>query len=168
MITDRFQGRLKLLITMPMSRGAYVFGMMAYVSVQTVITVTLLLTIGWLVGVNFSLSWSFAPLLAVLILTMAGVTLFIASYAPSAEAGSIMGNVFGILLVMISPVFFTIDRAPLVLKWLGWISPLRYAADGMAKSLSGNTDVLIELAILAGFALLTLGTGIWKLRWREK
>ena len=78
-----------------------------------------------------------------------------------------MANLLGILPVMISPVFFTMEQAPLLLKWIGWVSPMRYAADGITKSLSGQTDVWVELAVLAGFAVTTLGLGIWKLRWRE-
>jgi len=78
-----------------------------------------------------------------------------------------MTAMFGIVLVMISPVFFTMDQAPLLLKWLGHVSPLRYAADGIMESLSGGTDVWVEMAILVGFATFTLSLGLWKLRWRE-
>ena len=79
-----------------------------------------------------------------------------------------MTNLAGILPVMLSPVFFTMDQAPLVLKGLGSISPMRYAADGFSKSLSGQTDIWVEFGVLAGFALVTMTLGIWKLRWREK
>ena len=79
-----------------------------------------------------------------------------------------MTNLLGILPVMISPVFFTMDQAPLVLKWLGWVSPMRYAADGITKSLFRQTDVWIEFAVLAGFAFVVTSLGVWKLRWRER
>ena len=57
---------------------------------------------------------------------------------------------------MISPVFFTMERAPLLLRLLGHVSPLRYAADGIMASFSGSADVWSELAILIAFAVVTL------------
>ena len=54
------------------------------------------------------------------------------------------------------------------MRMIGQVSPLRYAADGMMKSLSGQTDVWVELAVLSGFAAVSMGLGLWKLRWREK
>ena len=45
--------------------------------------------------------------------------------------------------------------------------PLRYAADGIDKSLSGQTDVGVELAVLAGFAVVTMAMGLWRKPWRE-
>ena len=168
MIQDRFQGRLKLLITMPMSKVAYAAGVLAFAGMLAVGTLLLLLAFAWISNVDFSITWAFFPMAAVVLLSMAGLPLFIVSYAPSAEAGGIMTNLLGILPVMISPVFFTMEQAPLVLKWFGWVSPMRYAADGITASLSGQTDVWAEFAILAGFSLTTVALGIWKLRWRGK
>ena len=167
MIQDRFQGRFKLLITMPMSKGVYAIGVLLFATMLGAGTLAMLLVFGWLADVDFTLNWVFFPLTAMVILSMAGLPLFIVSYAPSAEAGGVMANLLGVLPVMISPVFFTMEQAPLLLKWIGWVSPMRYAADGITKSLSGQTDVWVELAVLAGFAVTTLGLGIWKLRWRE-
>ena len=55
-----------------------------------------------------------------------------------------------------------------MLKQLGYVSPLRYAADGITKSLSGDADVWFELAVLAGFTVVMMFLGIWRLPWREK
>ena len=167
MIQDRFQGKLKLMVTMPMSKSAYAIGVLSFASMLAAATVTVLLVFAWIANVDFTLNWAFFPLAAMLLLSMAGLPLFIVSYAPSAEAGAIMTNLLGILPFMVSPVFFTMEQAPLVLKWIGWVSPVRYAADGIAKSFSGQTDIWVELAVLSGFALTTMALGLWKLRWRE-
>ena len=168
LIQDRFQGRLKLLITMPMSKVAYAIGVLAFAAMLATGTVAVLLVFAWVAGVDFTVSWVFFPIVAVALLSMAGLPLLIVSYAPSAEAGGVMTNLIGILPVMVSPVFFTMEQAPLLLEWLGWVSPMRYAADGLSKSLSGNTDIWVEFGVLAGFALITITLGLWKLRWRER
>ena len=81
--------------------------------------------------------------------SMSGLTLFIVSYAPNAEVGGLMSYLM------------------VVLKAFGWISPLRYTADGMVISIAGQSDVFVELVILGAFAAVLLGGGLWKLRWLE-
>ncbi len=167
LIQDRFQGRLKLIITMPVSKSAYAAGVLAFGSMLTATTVGALLVVAILAQVEFSITWAFLPIVLTVLLTMSGLTLFFVSFAPSAELGGVMTNLFGVLLAFISPVYFSMEQAPAVMRMFGWISPLRYAADGLAKSFSGQTDVMVELAILGGFAVVTMTLGIVKMRWRE-
>ena len=168
LIQDRFLGRLKLMITLPISKAAYGFGVLAFATLTSLPVVILLLAMAPFMSVDFELTWVFFPLIVPILFGLAGITFIIASYAPSMEAGSIMGNLFGVVLVVISPVFFTVDQAPTVLRWLGWVSPMRYAADGVMKSLSGSTDVWLEFLILTGFAVATTSLGLWKMKWREQ
>ena len=115
--SERFMGMLKLMVTMPVSKAAYVLGSLIYSSLTGGLTVAVLL---------------------------------------------------GMVLAIISPVYFTMEEAPLVQKWLGYVSPLRYAADAIDASLSGRSDVLIELAVLSAFAIAAMCLGLWKLPWRER
>lgn len=167
MIQDRFQHRLKLFITMPMSRAAYAGGVMCFASVLSAVTVALLLALAYVANVDISLTWAFLPIVVPAVLSLAGLTIFIASYAPTAEVGQIMAAMLGIVLTMVSPVYFSMEQAPLFSRWVGYVSPMRYAADGIMKSLSGSTDIWTEFALLVGFAVLTLAAGLWKMRWRE-
>ena len=167
LLFDRFQHRLKLIITMPVSRVAYAFGILAFGGVLSGSAVGILIVAALVAGVDFHFTWAVLPIVAMTLLTMSGLTLFVVSYAPSPEAGSIMSNLLGILMALVSPVYFSMEQAPTVMKAFGWVSPLRYAADGMMKSLSGRTDVLVEIAVLGIFAAVCMGIGLWKLRWRE-
>lgn len=168
MLQDRFIGRVKLLITMPMSKSAYAVGLLVFALVQASPIVIVLLACSPVVGVRLDLTWAFIPLMASALLSVSGMTLVIASYAPTVEVGGIMSNIFGVVLVMVSPVFFTMEQAPLALKLIGWVSPMRYAADGIMKAISGQNDVWIELAVLACFSLLAMTIGLWKLTWRQQ
>ena len=96
------------------------------------------------------------------------LTLFVVSFAPSIQVANIMTVLLGMVLAIISPVYFTMDQAPLVQRWLGFVSPLRYAADAIDTSLSGRSDVLVELAVLSAFAIAAMSLGLWKLPWRER
>ena len=166
-IFDRFQNRLKLIITMPVSRVAYAFGILSFGIMLSGSAVVILIVAALVAGVEFHFTLAVVPIVVMTLLTMSGITLFVVSYAPSPEVGGIMSNLLGILMALISPVYFPMEQAPAVMKAFGWVSPLRYAADGMMKSLSGRTDVLVEIAVLGMFAAVCMGIGLWKLRWRE-
>lgn len=166
-VAQRFMGTLKLLISMPVSKSAYVVGSMMFSSVSGTVSVLVLLGFGLLVGLDLLLRWELAICLVLTVLTMSGLTLFVVSFAPSLQAGNLSTSLVALLLAALSPVYFTMEQAPPVLKQLGYISPLRYAADGIEKSLSGRGDVWVEIAVLAGFAVVTMALGLWRLPWRE-
>ena len=167
-VAQRFMGNLRLLITMPVSKGAYVLGSLAYSSISGTITVVALLSFGLAAGVDIDVAWGLVPSLILSVLTMAGLTLFVVSFAPSLQAGNLITGLLSLALAAISPVYFTMEQAPFLLRLLGYVSPLRYAADGIGKSLSGRGDVWTELAVLAGFAVVTMSLGLWRLPWREE
>ena len=130
-------------------------------------TVGVLLVLAVVAGVDFTLSWAFLPIVIMVLLSMSGLRLFIVSYAPNAEVGGLMSNLIVVLMAFVSPVYFSMEQAPALMKAFGWISPLRYAVDGMVKSLAGQSDVFVELVIVGAFAAVLLGGGLWELRWRE-
>ena len=167
-VQDRFQGRLKLLITMPMSKASYAIGVTIFVFIQSTFIIALLMGFSIVAGVDSDPTLAIVPVLLTFLLTMAGLVLTLSSFAPSAEVGGIINGMVGIVPIMISPVFFTMEQAPLVIQWLGYISPVRYAADGITKAMSGQSDVWVEFAVLLGFAVVTIATGFWKMRWREQ
>lgn len=167
-LQDRFLGRVKLLVTMPMSKASYAVGVLVFAAIQSSPVVVVLLVFSFVVGVDVKLTSAFFPLIVAALLSVAGIALMIASYAPSVEAGGIMSNLFGVVLVMVSPVFFTMDQAPFVLQVIGWVSPMRYAADGITKAISGNGQIWLELGVLMGFAVASMALGLWKMQWREK
>ena len=166
-VAQRFNGSLRLLIAMPVSKGSYILGSLLYSALSGAIIIPALFGFGLLAGVETRLTWGLAPVLALAVLTMAGLTLFVVSFAPSQQVGNLVTGMLSLVLAALSPVYFTMEQSPLLLKLLGFVSPLRYAADGITKSLAGQTDVWFELAVLAGFALVTMALGTWRLPWRE-
>lgn len=165
--TQRFTGNVKLFITMPVSKGAYVFGTLLFASMMGAFSVVALLSIGLLHGLGMELTWTLVPTLVLTVLPLVGLTLVAVSFAPTDMVGNNISNILGIILVIVSPVYFTMEQAPLLLRWLGYVSPLRYSADGIAKSLSGQTDVWFELAVLSVVAMVTMALGIRRMQWRE-
>jgi ABC-type multidrug transport system permease subunit len=167
-VAQRFMGNLRLLVTMPMAKGAYVLGSLAFSSISGAVTVLVLLGFGVVTGIGIEPVWTLAPSLVLAVLTMAGLTMLVVSFAPTPQVGNIATGLLSLGLAALSPVYFTMEQAPVLLRFLGYVSPLRYAADAIEKSLSGRIDVWLELGVLAGFALVTMALGLWRLPWRER
>ena len=119
-------------------------------------------------GVDIDLEWGLAPSIILTVLAVSGLTLFVVSFAPSLQVGNLATGLLSLILAALSPVYFTMDQAPFLMKLIGYISPLRYAADAIEKSLSGQTDVWLELGILSVIALCAMSLGLWRMPWREK
>ena len=96
-VAQRFMGNLKLLITMPVSKGSYVLGSLAYSSILGATTTAFLVAFGFLAGVQIDLAWGLAPSLALAVLSVSGLTLFVVSFAPSQQAGNSGGALAGLL-----------------------------------------------------------------------
>ena len=166
-VIERFNGTLKFMITMPLAKSAYVAGSSIHASIIGTLTVLTMLAFGVVSGTIDSTTWTFFPVIVLTVLSLVGLTLLIVGLAPSQIAGNMMANTFGIILVVISPVYFTMDQAPGAVRWLGYISPVRYAADGLTASLQGRADIGTELIVLSAFAVVAMALGLWRLPWQE-
>ena len=165
---ERFHGNLKLVITAPVSKFAYVAATLLHSLMIGAGSAVAIFAFALVSGIDVDPTWTFLPVIVLTVLFLAGVALFMTSLSPSFQVGNLLANLVGIVLAMVSPVFYTIDQAPLFLRWLGYVSPLRYAADGLSASLSGGTDVMVEVVVLALSALGAMAIGLWRLPWREK
>ena len=164
---ERFSGVQKLYVMMPVAKTAYVVGSLAHLSLMGVASVIVLSAFAMTRGIDVKIAWTIVPLLVLAVLVMVGLVLFMVSFAPSLDTANMSAATLGLVLAVMSPVYYTMEQAPLLIRWFGFVSPLRYAADGISASLSGSTDVLFELAVLAAFAFVAMTLGLWKLPWRE-
>ena len=166
-MAEHFNGNLKLIITAPVSKFAYVAGTLIHSSMIGAGSVIAILVFALASGIDIDPTWTFLPVVVLAVLFLSGLAILITSFSPSFTVGNMAANIVGIILAMVSPVFFTMEQAPLLLRWLGYVSPLRYAADGLSASLTGRTDVAVEVAVLSASALAAMALGLWKLPWRE-
>ena len=122
-VSQRFMGNLKLLITMPVSKGAHVLGSLAFSSILETIAATFLVVFGFLAGVHIDIALGLAPSLALAVLSVVGLTMFVVSFAPSLQAENILTSMLSLVLAALSPAYSTTEQAPLLLRLLGWVSP---------------------------------------------
>jgi len=167
MVSERFEGQMKLFRTSAISQGSYVVGVTLFAAVTAALTAVVVLGLGAAAGVNFQLSPVLAPLIIMTGVVFPGFAVLIATHAKTAQGGYMLCNTVGIVVVFVSPIFYPIERLPEVLQWVARLSPFTYAGQAFVEVLSGGSSIVVEVFILLAFMVVTNVLGITKMRWRE-
>ena len=158
---------MKLVVVSPVHPISYAAGILTFSVLQSLATAAVILSFAPLFGIDITLSFWLIPLLLLTAVSMTGIGVIIGTWAPSIELGGMLANTFGILIVLLSPVYYPIDRLSEWLRWLARLSPYTHAGEAINRVLSGQGGFEREVLILAGITLAGLVTGLLGLRWRE-
>ncbi len=169
MLFERFALMLKLMVTSPISRFSYALGVTAFSLSQGLITAGVLLALApTLVGVDVHLDWRLIPVLVLTSLSLTGVGIIIATWCPSQEIGGMLANTFGIMVTILSPVYYPLSRLPDWLQVVVHFSPYTYAGSAVDAILSGSGGAEMDALYLAGITLVGVTAGSLGMRWRER
>ena len=166
-LNDRFNFRLKLLVASPIHPLAYAAGVIAFNSLYGLAMAGAILLFAPLFGISIQLSLWLIPLMLLTVVSLTGVGLIIATWAPSAQLGNMLANTVGIMVVMLSPIYYESDRLPGWLQGPAHLSPYTHAGNAIDGVLSGGGVLYGEMGILAAISAATIAIGIASMRWRE-
>ena len=166
-LADRFTFRLKLIIVSPVRRLSYALGVIIFSALQGMVTTGLILLSAPLFGIDIELSLWLLPLALITAASMSGIGLVVGTWAPAQQTGSALAGVMGIVVVMISPVYYDIGRLPEWLQWPARLSPYTHAGNAINGVLSGAGGFYAEMGILALITAAALALGVARMRWRE-
>ncbi len=168
LLEDRFRGRLKLIITAPVSPRSYLLGVFLFALAQGVLSAALMLVFAPFVRLQPHLSWQL-PLIAVLgTIPLAAIALVSARYAHSIQQGALLNDLVGTGAVLVCPVFYAMHVLPLPLRYLSRVLPPTYAADAFSKVMAGERGIGIDLLVLGVMSAAVLLWGSHLLPWRER
>jgi len=167
MLWERFNAMLKLVITSPVHPLSYALGAVAFSVVQGMVTAAVVLSFAPLVGIPVHLDWWLLPVLFLTALSTTGIGIILATWSPSLEVGGMLANTFGILLTLLSPVYYPIERLPEWLRWGARLSPYTHAGEAVDRILAGRNDFGLEALLLLAITAVGLSIGVAGLRWRE-
>ena len=167
MLTERFNSTLKLIVTSPVHPLSYAAGAVGFSMALGVVTAVAVLSFSPVVGIDVHLHWWLAPVLVLTSLSLTGMGLIIATWSPALEIGNLFANLFGILVTLLSPVYFPIERLPEWMQWVARASPYTYAAASVDTILSGDGTFSADIVYLALLTAAGLAAGTLGLRWRE-
>lgn len=167
MLWERFNSSLKLIITSPVHPLSYALGVVLFSAFQGMLTAAAVLSFSPVVGIDIHLSWWLAPVLLLTSVSLTGMGVVIATWSPSMQVGNLLANMVGIMVTMLSPVYFPIERLPHWLRWVVRFSPYTHAGAAVDGILSGRGGYGREVVYLALITAAGLAIGVKGLRWRE-
>ncbi len=167
-LAERFNNELKLIVASPVHPLSYMGGVLTYSIGQSLATAIVILGFAPLFGIHITLSFWLIPLVLLAAVSMTGIAVVIGTWAPSVESGNMLANTVGILVVILSPVYYPIDRLSEWLQWVARLSPYTHAGTAINRILEGEGGFANEALILAGITAAGLAIGVLGLRWREE
>ena len=173
LLENRFTGRLKLFATLPLAPSSYVLGILVFAIAQAAIGTASLFAVAAVFGVHAAIAGpSGVFLLTVTVCLMmlcgCGIAVIIATCARSFSEGSLLTDALGAGLVLMAPIYCPPEALPRALQIFSRILPTTYAADGVQATLSGKSNIGIDLVVLSIMAAATLSVGFHLMRWREE
>lgn len=166
-LAERFNDEMKLVVASPVHPLSYMGGVTAYSVAQSLVTASVMLSFAPIFGIHIHLSFWLVPLILLTALSMTGIAIVIGTWSSTMEAGNMLANTFGIIVVMLSPVYYPIERLPEWLEWVARLSPYTHAGRAINSVLSGEGGFGVEMLILTGITAVGLTVGALGLRWHE-
>lgn len=166
---DRLLGTLKWFITSPIHPISYALGLLIPHVIAGLLNTTIILLLGKYVwGAPLILS-PILPLIFILsILSLLGVGTVIGSYSKVPAQAYGLTNVISFVIILLSPVYYSIDALPSYLRPVSYIFPTTYSAEVLRTLLNGSFEhVLTNTMVLTLMTVTLLIIGLSKIKWRE-
>jgi len=117
--------------------------------------------------------FTFTTLLAITLLvwlSTSALGFFISTYMPNIRNAWQISLLVGLILAVLPPVFYPIERVPEPLLWLAYIPPTTHAAIILRDSigLTSSMNVTYSWLILLAYTIAFLLLATYRARWREK
>lgn len=169
----RKNGVLKRLQAAPLKAWQFLMAQgLSRLSIMLSVTVILFIACRWMV----SLIVVGSPWLLLLIallgnLSIISLALLFASRSASEEFTNGLLNAVSFPMLLLSEVWFSLDRAPEWLQWLATASPLTHmvqAARAVMLEGAGFADILPSLTVLTAMTLAFICAAGWLFRWHQE
>lgn len=161
---------LDFFATLPVSRLQLVLAFVAHSALLSVPGALLNVLAGaWLLGMPLDPVPLFPAVVLLSVLSMVGVGVMVGVTARSGTQANVVNNLILVLTMFLSPVMVPAERLPQVLQAVGALLPPTYAADALRGTLGlGDPGRLpLDLAVLAGWAVVTGYLAVRHLEWRR-
>jgi len=163
---DREFGFLKEIMVAPVSRVSLVLGRIAGGTTTSMLQGLLIFGASLLMGFRFRgpLAFLFGLVFMLLIaFTFIGMGLVFASRMKDMQGFGIIMNFVIFPFFFLSGALTPLENFPWVIRALSYADPLTYGVDGLRGVLTGTSalPVLVDLAAMAGFAVIMLFLGAY-------
>jgi len=168
--SDRFNKRLSLFVTAPVSPLVYMLGVAMGNGLIVMGTLAILILVGWgILDINLSYLALAAPTLLLAWLQALSMGFAIGMLSKNLMAVGAVTNVVSLLLIFFAPVYYLPDVLPTWLRYLAYLVPTTHIAQALRAAQSGDLhSVAISSGVTMLFAMLFLALPLGRVRWRER
>ena len=160
-IWDKQFGFLKEILVAPVPRSAIVLGKIAgsaTVSLITALVIFVVIVIANVIPLHLLSVLGILESMVFMVLISSifvSIGLIIASYINNIEGFQVLINFLVLPMFFLSGALFPLENAPLWMKSLSLIDPLRYGVDGMRGALIGisSYSMITDFAVVLGIAI---------------
>ncbi|MDD1751626.1 MAG: ABC transporter permease [Methanotrichaceae archaeon] len=172
-IWDRQFGFLKEILVAPISRVSIFIGKMLGVSTDSMIQGTIVLMLGFLIGVSINLQMVIMaiPLMLLITLGLVCIGLTLASFMNSLESFGTIMTFVNLPMFLLSGALFPVKNLPPWLHWVVYIDPLTYDVDALRTVILGSAYVslfpfYINMIVIVAFdaVMIIVGTYAFSMR----
>jgi len=165
----RVWGMYEEMLTLPISRSAYLLSKILWVMTLSVGQLLFILLVGMpLVGGGFHCANIILILFPILLgaICFCSLIMLVASLIKSAATFYGITGFISLPLILCSSAFYPLDTAPYLLRILAYINPMTYMVDVMRAGFIGSWSqhILFEILILCGFTVFFFVIGVSSLR----
>ncbi len=167
----RVMGAFDVFATLPIRRSMLLLAMVLAFLLLSLPTLVVTIVLGALIlHVPLTPSPLFLLVVPLCAVPLAGIGALIGVTARTPETGGALSLIVTAILVSLGPVVVPPSRLPGLVLAFGWISPATYAASAVRQTLLGPVTgrLALDLAVLLGLAILTLGLVSQRLDWRQR
>jgi ABC-2 type transport system permease protein len=167
---ERAGGTLRRVLVTPTSKAHFIGGTVLGQVVTALLQMAILITFGALV---MKINWGHAPLaLALVMLTSAlaaaSLGTMLGTFVKTEGQANGLAIMIGMVMAMMGGCWYPIELFPPVIRTAAQVLPTYWAMSGfldIAVRGQGLEGVLLESAILLGFALVFFAIGVWRFRY---
>jgi ABC-2 type transport system permease protein len=153
------EGRLDYMMTLPISREAYLLGQVTVAGIAAIPGVALALAFGdWRYGLSLSPEPAIVLVMVLAVLSLAGVGVALALLVAHQQAVNAICQLIIFYVLFFAPVILPASQLPAFLRHTADFMPPSYAADAVRATLTDlpGTHLGRSLAVMAGFAVASL------------
>jgi len=167
---ERQQGTLRRLLTTPANKATFLLGTISGQVAMALVQMLLLVGFGILV---MKLNWGREPLALFLILfasalAAAAFGTTMGTFIKSEGQASGLSIMFGMVFALMGGCWYPLELFPPAIQNAVKVLPTTWAMQGMLDLvLRGGAlqNVLLEVGVLLGFALIFFSVGVWRFRY---
>ena len=155
----RDDGRLEYMLTLPISREAYLLAQVSVVGLMALPGVLFALVLGgWHYGLSLNTDPMVVPVVLLAVLSLAGVGVAMAVLIPHQQVTNGLAQLIIFYVLFFSPVILPVEQLPALLQHTADFMPTTYTADAVRASLTDlpGTHLWRSVGIMGGFAVVSL------------